>query len=310
MRLTVVSTLYRSAKYLPEFCARASAAAQLISPDYEIILVNDGSPDDSVRVALQLRQNNPHITLIDLARNFGHHKAIMTGLAHADGDLVFLTDSDLEEAPEALNTFYNEMQAKHADVVYGVVRERAGSLFKRTAGALFFRIFNGLSDFHVPANVTMARLMTRDYVIALLQHRDREIYIGGLFALTGFTQVPFTMDKPYKGETTYTLSRRISQLVNAITSFSNKPLVLIFWLGCIVSFLGIAYAAFVILRKLLFGLSEGFATITASIWIVGGLTIFSVGVIGLYLAKIYSETKDRPYTIVRKVHRSETNLQK
>src|SRR5450432_2620019 len=131
MRLSVVSTLYMSAPYVLEFHRRISSAAARITSDYEIIFVNDGSPDNSQALAIQLCKDDRRVTLIELSRNFGHHKAMMTGLAHADGDLVFLIDSDLEEKPELLVTFNETMISKDVDVVFGVQEARKGGWFER-----------------------------------------------------------------------------------------------------------------------------------------------------------------------------------
>ena len=189
MRLSIVTTLYRSARHLDEFHARVSAAAARVTPDYEIVLVNDGSPDDSLAVALKLLEHDDRVRIIDLARNFGHHKAMMTGLAEARGDLVFLIDSDLEEAPELLTEFAEAIQDGQADVVYGVQDRRRGGLVERLSGWLFFRLFNLLSEQQIPENLVTVRLMTRRYVSALVSHRERKMMIAGLWALTGFNQI-------------------------------------------------------------------------------------------------------------------------
>src|SRR5687767_15043180 len=118
MHLSVVTTLFHSAAHLDEFYTRATRAAELVHSDYEIILVHDGSPDESLNIALRIHQCDPHVRVIDLARNFGHHKAMMTGLEHARGELVFLLDSDLEEEPEWLQEFHRTLRQEKADVVY------------------------------------------------------------------------------------------------------------------------------------------------------------------------------------------------
>src|SRR5262249_7421057 len=183
MELSIVTTLYRSAPFLREFHRRACAAAAKITSDFEIVLVNDGSPDDSQAVALSLCRDDPRVKVIELSRNFGHHKAMMTGLAHARGRLVFLIDSDLEEDPELLETFHRELLASGVDVVYGVQRQRKGGWYERLSGGLFYRLFNALSSFPIPHNLTTARLMTRPYVRALRRHRDQEMFIAGLWAI-------------------------------------------------------------------------------------------------------------------------------
>lgn len=302
MELSIVTTLYRTAPYLEEFYARACAAAATITKDFEIILVNDGSPDNSLEIALEIYRRDPRVKIVDLSRNFGHHKAIMTGLARARGDLVFLVDSDLEEEPELLTEFYEELRANGADVVFGVQRIRKGRLFERVSGALFFKIFNLFSTHDIPANHITARLMTKAYVEALVQHQEREFVLSGLWVLTGFKQVPIAVTKHHKARSSYDLPRKFSNLVNAITSFSSKPLVFIFYLGCVISLLAFIAAIDLLIRKIFFGIQlQGWASLIISIWFLGGLTIFCLGVIGIYLSKVFTEVKQRPYTIVKGV---------
>jgi putative glycosyltransferase len=302
MTLSIVTTLYDSAPYLEEFYARVRAAAQEVTHDYEIIFVNDGSPDNSLDIALSLHRKDNRVRVIDLSRNFGHHKAMMTGLAHARGDMVFLLDSDLEEEPEFLIKFYIELRRTGADVVFGVQEKRKGGLFERISGSLYFKVFNLFSTHPIPSNHITARLMTREYVAALMCHQEREFVMSGLWALTGFNQVPLTVVKHHKATSAYRVGRKISHLVNAITSFSSKPLVLIFYMGCFIVLLSSIAAIDLILRKILFGsLLEGWASLIVSIWLLGGLTIFCLGVIGIYLSKVFIEVKQRPYTIVKRV---------
>lgn len=232
MKLSIVATLYQSAPYIEEFFRRAGAAAhQLVDDDYEIVLVNDGSPDNSLELAIHLSQSDPHVIVVDLSRNFGHHKAMMTGLAHARGEQVFLIDSDLEEEPEWLLSFSEQMQREQCDVVYGIQWQREGGVFERWSGQLFYRIFRLLTHLDLPNNIVVARLMTRRYVNALLQHDEREVFMAGLWHITGFDQRPQTIKKHCTSETTYTFRRKMSLLVNSVTSFSNAPLIGIFYIG-------------------------------------------------------------------------------
>lgn len=300
MRLSIVSTLYRSAPHLDEFYTRTVAAARRLTNDFEIILVNDGSPDDSLAVALRLYEADPRVRVVDLARNFGHHKAMMTGLEHATGDLVFLLDSDLEEQPEWLGEFHQALDRTGADVVYGVQGRRKGDWFERFTGAVYFGIFNTLLDQPLPKNVVTARLMTERYVRSLVQHRDREICMAGLWVLTGFEQIAIPVNKLSRGRTTYSVRKRISVLVNSVTSFSNRPLVYIFYLGCVIMSMASLAGFYLIVRAFRRGFGvPGWPSLIVSIWFLGGLTIFCLGVIGIYVAKVFMETKDRPYTIVR-----------
>ncbi len=304
MNLSIVTTMYYSSPHIQEFYDRICAIAKKITEDYEIILVNDGSPDKSLDIAVALYEKDPKVRVIDLSRNFGHHKAMMTGLMHADGELVFLIDCDLEEEPELLERFYVEHKKNDdVDVVYGVQKKRKGRFFENISGNIFFLMFNLFSNHPVPANLVTARLMSKRYVDNLVKHRDREVFMAGLWAITGFKQVPLMVTKHDKGNSSYNLRRKISLLVNSITSFSNKPLVFIFYLGSMILFVSIVSILYLVIRKVFFGaILAGWPSLIATIWFLGGLTIFCVGVIGIYLSRIFMESKERPYTIIRQIY--------
>lgn len=304
MKLSVVSTLYQSAPYLAEFHRRASAAARtLAGDDYEIILVNDGSPDESLDMATDLVEQDAHVIVVDLSRNFGHHKAMMTGLAHARGERIFLIDSDLEEMPEWLCEFVQQMDRQGSDVVYGVQAVRNDPLTSRVPSILFYKMLRLFTHIDIPSNITTVRIMSRRYLNALLLHRESEIYIAGLWAITGFYQSPRTVTKMHKGKTSYTLSRKLSIFVNSMVSFSSAPLVGIFICGITISFLASLYILWLVInRTLLAHTLSGWTSVMASVWLLGGINVAFIGVIGIYLAKIFSETKRRPYTIVRAVY--------
>jgi putative glycosyltransferase len=306
MDLSIVSSLYYSAPYIELFYRRTTATAKKIGKDYEIIFVNDGSPDHSRELAIELTKNDPHVQLIDLSRNFGHHKAIMTGLMHARGDLVFQIDVDLEEEPEMLEAFHQELIKTQADVVYGVQDKRKGSLFEKVFGGLFYKCFNFLSNINMPPNLLIARLMTRRYVDALLQHKEYELDLGGLWSITGFNQMPLTVRKHSKGKTTYSPRKRFALAVRSITAFSNKPLILIAAIGSGILFLAFLYFVYILWVYFWVGQPpDGFTTLVLSVWFLGGLMMFSLGVVAIYISIIFSETKRRPYTIVRQIYRSE-----
>ena len=302
MRLSVVTTMYRSAPYLRTFHARAAAAAARLSAVVEFGYVIDGSPEDALAVALDLRREHGNVRIVDLSRNFGHHPAMMAGLARAAGDLVFLIDCDLEEPPELLETFAAHRAETGADVVYGVQQSRNGGPVDRLLGWAFYRAYNALTTDPIPANLMTVRLMTRRYVDALLSHPETELTIAGLWARTGFVQVPVPVDKGRKPATAYSLRRKVGVLVNAITAFSSKPLHYIFALGVVMLGLSLVAAGGLIARRVLFGaMLDGWPSLMVSLWALGGLIIFCQGVIGIYLAKVYVEVKRRPATITREV---------
>jgi putative glycosyltransferase len=298
--LSIVTSMYRSAAFLNEFHTRCTAAAARLGiRSYEIVFVNDGSPDDSLRIAIELNARDPHVRVIDLSRNFGHHKALMTGLAHARGELVFLVDCDLEEDPDWLVAFHETIKTESVDVVYGVQAERKGDWVERAAGRVFFSLFNRMLTHPIPVNVVTARLMTARYVKALVSHRERELCLAGLWAITGV--------RPAAAAGTQGVARRfLLHHAQADLRLRQRDYVVQQpaaglhlpdrhgrdgALGC-----GRRRAALSQPHRpnRRAGLGVGYGVDL----VLGGLIIFCVGVIGMYLAKIFTEVKQRPYTIV------------
>jgi len=310
MKLSIVTTLYYSRLYVEEFYNRISQAAKIISSDFEIIFVNDGSPDDSLLIATNIATKDPRVLVVDLSRNFGHHKAIMTGLAHANGDLIFLIDSDLEEEPEWLNSFHLKLIEQNCDVVYGVQPKRKGSLLEKFSGFIFYRLINALTNINLSENLVTARLMTRRYVKALLTHEEREIFLAGLWATTGFDQKPMPVTKHSSSATTYSFTQKLSLVINAVTAYSNFPLVVLFYLGLLIFGISGCYSLYLVVNRLFWSRPlDGWTSLMTSIWLLGGIIISFLGLIGLYISKIFVETKRRPYTIVRSTYRASTTLQ-
>lgn len=304
MQLSIVTTMYKEAAHVGEFHSRASEAARKITDDYEILFVNDGSPDDSLSIALSLFHEDKKVKVIDLSRNFGHHKAIMTGLAYARGAYVFLIDIDLEEAPELLEQYWEAFHTTpDTDVVYGVQNERRGGWFQKLSGKLFYDLFNLMSSYRLPPNQVTSRLMSRRYVEALTRYREQVVLFGGLSVLAGFRQLPLKIDKSNTSPTTYSLKHRYALLMNAVTSFSNKPLVFIFHFGSLFFALAVLYFFYLLFNKIFLGADvEGWTSLIASVWLVGGVMVFFLGIIAIYLATIFLEVKARPYTVIKKVY--------
>jgi putative glycosyltransferase len=306
-KLSIVSTLYYSEKHVEEFCQRMLAQAAQITEHFEIILVNDGSPDQSKARVLALQRQHPNITLIDLSRNFGHHRAIYTGLKHANGDNIFLIDSDLEEEPELLSLFWLELQKDgELDVVYGVQGRRKGQWVEQLSGALWYNLFARVADIDYPVNSLTARLMTRRYVEAVLAYEEKELEIWGVFVLAGFQQKAITVTKGSKGSTTYSLRKKIRMAINSITSFSSRPLLYIFALGILIMFISFGFIVYLVCMRLLYQqVPEGWTSTLVSLWFIGGLLLFSVGIIGIYLSKMFLEIKNRPLAIIRKIYKGD-----
>lgn len=304
MKLSVVSTLYKSSNYIEDFYKRATEVACTESGNsYELIFVDDGSPDDSLKKACEIAKKDEKVKVIELSRNFGHHKAMMTGLMHAKGDFVFLIDSDLEEPPEILTSFSDQLKKNDCDVVFGVQKQRKGGFFERVSGPLYYKVWNLLSGLNIPQNILTARLMKKDYVNELVKFSERELNMAGVWKMTGFKQESQEVKKLSHSPTTYTLRKKISTLVSAITNFSSKPLIFICLLGFFISLASLLYILLLIVYKFYFNSPlSGWTSIMVSIWLNGGIILFCMGIIGIYISKIFSEVKQRPYTIIRKIH--------
>lgn len=305
MKLSVVTTLYYSQPYLEEFYKRLKETVDKVTTEYEFVFVNDGSPDHSREQILMFQQKDPSVVLVDLSRNFGHHQAIYTGLQHVTGDYIFLIDCDLEEAPELLLSFWVEMQNDtDADVVYGIQAKRKGNFFERAMGDIFYRIINSMTRINYPADTLTARLMKSGYVQAILSFKESTFDIWALFVLAGFNQKGIPAVKTSKGSSTYSLKKKLSISIDIITSFSQRPLNLIFFLGLLWLILSLVNVAVILVKKWFLDIPvEGWSSIMASIWLIGGITTFMIGTVAIYLSKLFIEAKQRPVSIVKAVYR-------
>jgi putative glycosyltransferase len=308
MLISVVTTSYNSSAYVEEFYRRALEAVRRPGRDVEFVFVDGGSTDDSAATAREFLKRQTPTTLVELSRNFGHHRAILTGLSFARGDLVFLIDCDLEEPPELFGELLRTLEGvgdggEPADVVYAVPHRRKGGLFERVSGALFYRLFNLLSDVQVPNDWMTCRLMTARYVRALLAHRERELFLGGLFAITGFRQVAIGAEKHHKGSSAWTLRLKLRVAMQAFTAFSARPLWMLAAAGALISASSAGSMLYMIFRLAIFGISEqsGWASVMVMISFFGGLSLLAFGIVGIYVAQVLAEVKWRP-CIVKEVH--------
>lgn len=306
--LSVVTTLYRSEQYVEEFWARTVAAAATLTSDFEVIFVDDGSPDGSAERVRTIVDRDPRAVLVELSRNFGHHKAIMAGLAQSQGKYVFLVDSDLEDEPEWLGPFFADLQAAQADVIYGIRRERNQGFFRGMAGRLYYLIFNSISNTAVPEAACTVRLMRRPCVDAILSVGDRSLWLGAAFAWVGFRQIAKPVDRHVRrAVSTYNLRRSLNVFADAVAWMSRLPLVIIFLAGAVISAASFLIGLYFLWRKLFDPepILGGFPTLVISIWFLGGLIILFLGILGIYLSSIFAEVKRRPLYVINNVHRSQ-----
>jgi putative glycosyltransferase len=305
MKLSIVTTLYNSSRFIQEFYRRITTVSKNITADYEIIFVNDGSFDDSLRKACCIAEHDLKVRVIDLSRNYGHHKAMMVGLDHAQADYIFLTDVDLEERPENLSKFWLKIQEKDdVDIVYGIQDKKETPPLKKIFSRLFYSVFNTFSENKIKKNELVSRLMKRSCVEAIVSYKETSLFMPGIWHDIGFNQQPILTEKTFNGNSTYTLNKQLKLAVNAITSFSSFPLVCLFYIGTTISMISLAVAAVLIIKVIFFHQPiAGWTSIIVSIYLMGGLTILSLGIIGIYISKIFTEVKSRPYAIIKKIYR-------
>jgi len=311
MKLSIVTTLYKSSPYIEEFYARISREAEKITDDYELIFVNDGSPDNSFELIFDLYQKDKHINIVNLSRNFGHHKAIMAGLNNTSGEYIFLIDSDLEEAPELLSQFWSELALeKDVDVIYGIQEKRKGSFFEKWSGKLFYAILNKLiDDIEYPTDTLTSRLMTKRYIEQVIQYKETEYDLWSIFEFTGYKTKSLVCKKGYKKSTTYTFAKKIDMAMHIIVSTSKKPLQLIFYLGMLISGASLFYLIYLLVTHFIFNIPAGWTSVAVLLTFILGIVIFSIGVLGIYISIIFLESKQRP-VIIKDIYSRSKNEQK
>jgi putative glycosyltransferase len=298
MKISIVTTLYKSKIFLEQFIAEIQIALnQIQCLDYELIFVNDGSPDDSLQFLIERKKEIPQIKLIDLSRNFGHHYAIQVGLEYASGNYVFLIDNDLETPPGVLVDFYNEMNSDNS--------LRKGNFLEKFAGSIFWVLINKLSDTKIPHNILTERLMTKQYVESLLRLQDANVFLGGMMYWVGFNQKGLPIKKGQrKGASTYSVKRRAELMLQAITSFSGKPLEWLFYFGLTISFFSTLFIVYLVAQKIIHQdeVQLGWTSIVAiNVLILGVISTF-LGIIGIYIYKIFRQVQGRPNAIIKKIY--------
>ena len=307
MTLSVVTTLYKSKTYLEVFLKEIISSIETIEVmDYELIFVNDGSPDDSVEYLLERKKEIPEIKIIDLSRNFGHHYAIQAGLNFASGEYVFLIDNDLETPPSVLVDYYNEIIIdKNLDVVYGYQEARKGNFIEKKAGSVFWVLINKLSDTKIPHNILTERLMTKQYVNELLRLQDANLFMGGMMYWVGFNQKGIPVKKGQRdGASTYSIKRRAELMLQAITSFSGKPLEWLFYIGISISFFSFLFLIYLATQKIIHQdeVQLGWTSIVAINVLILGIISTFLGLIGIYIYKIFRQVQGRPNVIIKKIY--------
>ena len=297
--LSVVAPVYNEQELIEEFYSRVSKA--LTGFHFELVLVDDGSSDGTSAILGRLASTDPRVHVVYLSRNFGHQTALTAGLDHARGDAVVMLDADLQDPPELIPRMVDHWRAG-CDVVYAVREHREGeSYFKLTTARWFYKLFDRLTQVQLQHNSGDFRLLDRRPLNALLAMRERSRFLRGMTVWVGYRQaaVPYRRDPRYAGETKYTLPKMLRFSLDAIFSFSHRPLQLATLLGFLVSTLALIAIPVVIVLHIVGSYLPGFGTITIAVLLLGGVQLIAIGIIGEYVSRIYDEVKGRPLYLVR-----------
>lgn len=309
-KISIIVPLYNEEQVIDEFCSRVNQVADTIESrwgiDSEIILINDGSSDNTLTFAKLLAGDNSRLKIISLSRNFGHQSGVTAGLDHATGSAAVIIDADLQDPPELIL----DMITKWKDgfqVIYGKRKERKGeSIFKKLTAKLFYRMLNSISEIDIPNDTGDFRLIDRVVIDALKSMPERNRYIRGLVSWSGFKQsaIEYSRDERYAGSTKYSLNKMIKFALNGVTSFSSAPLIVAMYMGFIITAISSIFILWILYTKLFTDQAiQGWASQLTAIVLFGGVQLISTGVIGLYISRVLDEVKQRPqYIICEKVN--------
>ena len=299
-----VLPVFNEERTLPELYARMCELLEKLDGSSEVILVDDGSRDGTLRLMLEIHAEDPRFRVIQFSRNFGHQIAITAGMDMAAGHAVVVMDADLQDPPQVVLEMAKRWREGY-DIVYAQRMERQGETwFKRKTAEWFYRLERRLANAEIPENVGDFRLVDRQALDAFKQLRENNRYVRGMFSWIGFkqTSVPFVRAKRFAGRPQYTFMKSLKLAADAMISFSNIPLRIALTVGALVSALSCLYGLDAIFLKITGHTVPGWTSLAVLVSFLGGIQLLVLGVIGEYLGRIYDEAKNRPLYIVSAVH--------
>jgi len=301
---SVVIPCYNEQEVITETYNRLTKVMTGMAEPYELLFVNDGSKDNTAQIIASFCETDKSVKLINFTRNFGHMPAISAGMEHALGRAIFVIDADLQDPPE----IFPEMAARWKEgyhVAYGKRTKRKGeSIFKRLTAKIFYRFLRSMTNVDLPSDTGEFRLIDRKVCDAVNKMPEKNRYIRGLVSWVGFKQiaVPYVREERFAGVTKYPLRKMIAFAMDAVTSFSHKPLKLATMLGFVISFLSFLYILYAIyLRFFTEQAITGWASTIAAILLTQGIVLMILGLMGEYIGRIYSEIQNRPNYIVQEI---------
>lgn len=301
--LTILVPCFNEEDAIGEFYHRLTTVLASVKMKTEIIFINDGSQDRTLNILESMQKKDSRIGIINFSRNFGKEIAMTAGLDYAGGDAVIVIDADLQDPPELIPEMVDQWQNGY-DVVFAKRQSRMGeSLLKKTTANAFYLVMKKISRVPIPENTGDYRLLSRRAVTSLNNFKESQRFMKGIFAWIGYPQkeILFDRDPRYAGKTTWNYWRLWNFAIEGITSFTEAPLKIATYLGVIVALFSFIYGVLVIIRTLVWGDPvAGYPSLMTVILFLGGVQLLSIGIIGEYLGRVYSETKRRPLYILDK----------
>ncbi|WP_353778100.1 glycosyltransferase [Winogradskyella sp. 3972H.M.0a.05] len=303
--LSIIIPVYNEENNLPEFYSRTLNSLKEITDDYELIFVNDGSLDNSLSKIIEWSTTNDKVFYIDFSRNFGHQIALTAGLDFCSGKAVVIIDSDLQDPPELIPKLYKKYNEGY-DIVYAQREQRKGESFlKKLTAKIFYRLFNRIVSFDIPLDAGDFRIFDRKIVLSLRNMSEQSKFLRGQMAWLGYkhTKVTYNRDSRKEGRSGYSYGKMITLAIDAITGFSDKPLTFVRRLGFFISFLSFLIILFAIFSHFVLKQTiTGWTSLIVSVMFIGGIQLFSIGIIGEYISRINRDVKNRPLYIVDKTN--------
>lgn len=299
--ISVVIPIYNCAENVHELYNRLINSLEKIDNNFEIIFVNDASPQNDWEIIKDLAMQDYRIKGINLSRNFGQHHAITAGLDYSTGEWVVVMDGDLQDQPEEIYKLYCKAQ-EGVQIVYGRRIDRQDSFWKKQSSKLFYKVFSYLTDTNQDYTIANFGIYNRRVINSLLPMRESLRYFPTAVRWVGFTSttVDIIHNKRNSGFSSYSFTNRLNLALDVILAFSDKPLKIIAKFGALISLLSFGYAIYIFCMALLNNRQvEGWSSLMVSIWFLSGIIIFILGLTGMYISKTFNETKGRPIYIVR-----------
>jgi glycosyltransferase involved in cell wall biosynthesis len=299
MKLSVVSPIYKGEKYLVELIERIESTINKITDDFEIILVDDASPDNSWQILKEKFSTNNHIKGIKLSRNFGQHNAITAGLDLVTGDYVVVIDCDLQDTPEEIENLYKEI-IKGFDIVYARRSIRNDKFLQRMFSYFFYRVLAYLTGFKHDEKIANFGIYKRNVIASVIKMRESIRFFPIMLHWVGFRSSTIDVVHNYRlGSSSYNLKKRFNLALDVMLCYSEKPLRLIVKLGLLISVLSLFISSYYIFKWIIGDIIVlGYSSIIISIWFLSGIVIFILGILGLYLGKVFRDVQNRPIYIV------------